>query len=68
MYKKSCECFYLFMKIFVYYTSQKEQENCKEIQDLAKESQEYIKDIQEKHLQKADEVHEMLAEQHSQEV
>lgn len=43
---------------------EKEQEKCQELHALAEESQARIKDIQEKYLQRSDEINQMLAEQH----
>ncbi|XP_076449827.1 uncharacterized protein LOC143286120 [Babylonia areolata] len=41
-----------------------EREKCKELHALAEESQSRIKEIQEKYLQRSDEINQMLAEQH----
>ena len=47
---------------------QHEQGKCEELHALAEDSQSRIKDIQEKYLQRGDEINQMLADQHRGEV
>lgn len=47
---------------------EKEQEKCQELHALAEESQNRIKDIQEKYLKRADDINQMLSEQHRMEM